>query len=45
MQKELAARKEEETRKQAFKDESKAAKDKNKETATPAKAEPEKVAA
>ncbi|KAF9291627.1 translocation protein S66 [Mortierella alpina] len=45
LQKELAARKEEETRKQAFKDESKAAKDKKKETATPAKAEPEKVAA
>ncbi|KAF9979794.1 translocation protein S66 [Mortierella antarctica] len=45
LQKELAARKEEETRKQAFKDESKAAKDKKKETVTPAKAEPEKVAA
>ncbi|KAF9952448.1 translocation protein S66 [Mortierella alpina] len=43
LQKELAARKEEETRKQAFKDESKTAKDKKKET--PAKAEPEKVAA
>ncbi|KAG9327120.1 hypothetical protein KVV02_008750 [Mortierella alpina] len=45
LQKELAARKEEETRKQAFKEESKAAKDKKKETVTPAKAEPEKVAA
>ncbi|KAF9949243.1 translocation protein S66 [Mortierella alpina] len=45
LQKELAARKEEETRKQAFKEESKAVKDKKKETVTPAKAEPEKVVA
>ncbi|CAO3563242.1 unnamed protein product [Mortierella alpina] len=45
LQKELAARKEEETRKQAFKEEAKAVKDKKKETVTPAKAEPEKVAA
>ncbi|KAF9576411.1 translocation protein S66 [Mortierella alpina] len=45
LQKELAARKEEETRKQAFKEESKAVKDKKKQTATPAKAESEKVAA